>query len=151
VRFLILHHLRANQYDASWTDSAVRRFDREMGEHLPALLQLSRAYITSAKWHRRLAALRHIEELWQRVQALREIDARIPPLPSGLGNFIMERFRLEPGRLIGELRRELERAIDAGELEPQREAEYYLEYLAGNPRLALLLAAGSDAGDPASR
>ena len=28
VRFLILHHLRANQYDPSWTDSAVRRFAR---------------------------------------------------------------------------------------------------------------------------
>jgi poly(A) polymerase len=43
VRFLILHHLRANQYAPSWTDSAVRRFDREMGEHLDDLLALSRA------------------------------------------------------------------------------------------------------------
>lgn len=151
VRFLILHHLRANQYEASWTDSAVRRFDREMGEHLPALLQLSRADITSAQRHRRQAALQQIEELWRRVQALREIDARIPPLPSGLGNSIMERFRLGPGKLIGELRRELERAIEAGELEPQREAAYYLEYLAENPRLTLLLTAGKDAGEPANR
>src|SRR5688500_3477306 len=31
VRFLILHHLRANQYEGDWTDSAVRRFAREMG------------------------------------------------------------------------------------------------------------------------
>ena len=34
LKFLILHHLRPNQYDASWTDSAVRRFDRELQEHL---------------------------------------------------------------------------------------------------------------------
>jgi len=32
VRFLILNHLRASQYDGSWTDSAVRRFAKEMGE-----------------------------------------------------------------------------------------------------------------------
>ncbi len=31
VRFLILHHLRASQYDATWTDSAVRRFAKEIG------------------------------------------------------------------------------------------------------------------------
>jgi poly(A) polymerase len=130
VRFLIQQHLRANQYDGSWTDSAVRRFDREMGEHLEALLSLSRADITSARRGKREAALGQIDELTARIQALREIDARVPPLPSGLGNDIMERFGLKPGRIIGELRRRLEQAIEAGELEPQREAEYYLEYLA---------------------
>src|SRR4051812_49586413 len=34
IRFLILHHLRANAYEPGWTDAAVRRFDHEMGEHL---------------------------------------------------------------------------------------------------------------------
>src|SRR5271155_1698639 len=42
VRFLILHHLRANQYDPAWTDSAVRRFARELGVHLGELLCLAR-------------------------------------------------------------------------------------------------------------
>ncbi|GAC1546765.1 MAG: hypothetical protein NVS3B10_10720 [Polyangiales bacterium] len=46
IRFLILHHLRAAQYDPSWTDSAVRRFAKEIGAHLPDLLCLSRADIT---------------------------------------------------------------------------------------------------------
>src|SRR5262249_47071716 len=58
LRFLILHHLRANQYDGSWTDAAVRRFDREMAAHLEDLLDLSRADITSARPGRREAALR---------------------------------------------------------------------------------------------
>src|SRR5687767_3336986 len=40
IRFLVLHHLRANQYDPSWTDSAVRRFARELGQHLDDLLCL---------------------------------------------------------------------------------------------------------------
>jgi hypothetical protein len=43
VHFLILHHLRASQYDASWTDSAVRRFTKEMGCGLDDVLNLSRA------------------------------------------------------------------------------------------------------------
>jgi len=132
VRFLIQHHLRANQYDGSWTDSAVRRFDREMGEHLPSLLGLSRADITSARRHKREAALAQIDELVGRIEALREIDARVPPLPSGLGNVIMERFGLRPGRIIGELRRALEEAVEAGALEARREAGYYLDYLDGH-------------------
>ncbi len=31
IRFLVKHHLRTNQYSEQWTDSAVRRFHREMG------------------------------------------------------------------------------------------------------------------------
>ena len=49
VRFLILHHLRANQYSADWTDGAVRRFARELGEHLEDLLCLARADITKQR------------------------------------------------------------------------------------------------------
>ncbi len=30
IRFLVKHHLRTNQYGDQWTDSAVRRFHREM-------------------------------------------------------------------------------------------------------------------------
>jgi poly(A) polymerase len=43
IRFLILHHLRANAYEPGWTDAAVRRFDHEMGDNLEELLDLSRA------------------------------------------------------------------------------------------------------------
>src|SRR5262245_55019268 len=34
IRFLVKHHLRTNQYGDQWTDSAVRRFHREMGPHM---------------------------------------------------------------------------------------------------------------------
>jgi len=129
VRFLIQHHLRANQYDGSWTDSAVRRFDREMGEHLEPLLHLSRADITSARPNKRATALAQIEELVRRIEALREIDRRVPPLPSGLGNRIMQHFSLEPGRIIGQLRQELEQAVRDGVLEGGQQPEYYLQFL----------------------
>jgi poly(A) polymerase len=130
VRFLILHHLRANQYLGSWTDSAVRRFDRELRPWLEDLLDLSRADITSRRPGRRQEALGQIDLLWARIIAIRELDARVPPLPSGLGNAIMERFAIPPSRRIGELRSLCEEAIDRGELEERRAPEYYLDYLA---------------------
>lgn len=131
VRFLILHHLRANQYDGSWTDSAVRRFDREMEPHLKDLLDLSRADITSKRPGKRQAALRSISELSDRVAKLREEDAIVPPLPSGIGDVIMQHFGLAPSRQIGDLKRALEAAVAEGQLEARREAAYYLDYVAG--------------------
>ncbi len=41
----------------------------------------------------------------------------------------MEHFGLPPSRQIGDLKRELERLVDTGELEARREAEYYLEHV----------------------
>jgi len=130
VRFLILHHLRPNQYLPSWTDSAVRRFDRELQPWLEDLLDLSRADITSRRPGRREEALRLIDALWERVKELRILDAKVPPLPSGLGDAIMARFGIPPSRRVGELRRMCEEAIERGELEERREPEYYLDYLA---------------------
>jgi poly(A) polymerase len=130
VRFLILHHLRANQYAGGWTDSAVRRFDREMGEHLDDLLDLSRADITSRRPGRRQELVRQIHDLSVRIQELRALDARQPPLPTGLGTAITERFGIPPSRRIGDLKRELEAAVERGELEERREDAYYLDWLA---------------------
>jgi poly(A) polymerase len=129
VKFLILHHLRPNQYLPSWTDSAVRRFDRELQPWLEDLLDLSRADITSRRPGRRQEALRQIDELWGRVLALRALDARLPPLPTGLGDAIMAHFALPPSRRVGELRQLCEDAIERGELEERRAVEYYVDYL----------------------
>jgi poly(A) polymerase len=150
IRFLVKHHLRTNQYSQQWTDSAVRRFHREMAAHLTDLLDLSRADITSKRPGRRKQLLEQISALADRVRTLAEADAKLPPLPSGVGNAIMEAFELPPSRLIGDLKRALEQAIDRGELEPRREDAYYVTYLArqglvpGVPadRLAALIAAG---------
>ena len=129
IHFLILHHLRAGQYDGSWTDAAVRRFDRDMQQHLDDLLDLSRADITSARPGKRQAALRSISDLARRIEDLRAQDAIVPPLPTGIGNLIMERFALPPSRQIGELKEALERAVETGELEPHRDADYYMPFV----------------------
>jgi len=129
VRFLILQHLRANAYEPSWTDAAVRRFDHEMGDGLEELLDLSRADVTSRRPGRRQEAVANIHALKERILAIRELDARVPPLPPGLGNAIMEAFALPPSKRIGDIRMICQDAIERGELEERREAGYYIEFL----------------------
>lgn len=129
IRFLIKHHLRSAQYDDTWTDSAVRRFHREMERHLTDLLDLSRADITSKRPGRRRALLHQISELKQRIDDIAARDAQVPPLPTGLGNTIMEHFSLPPSKRIGDLKKALEQAVDRGELEERREDDYYIAWL----------------------
>lgn len=129
VRFLILHHLRASQYDASWTDSAVRRFAKEMGGCMNDLLDLSRADITTKRPERKRRGLEAISELAVRVRAIQALDAKVPPLPKGLGTEIFERFGVPPSPRMGELMKRLKDAVEGGELDAQREPDYYLSWL----------------------
>ncbi|ACY19277.1 HD domain-containing protein [Haliangium ochraceum] len=136
IRFLIKHHLRSAQYEIGWTESAVRRFHREMEAHLEDLLALSRADITSKRPGRRRALLHQISELQARIDAVVEKDAQVPPLPSGLGNAIMEHFGLPPSKRIGDIKKVLEAAVARGELEERRDDDYYLAWIADNDLLA---------------
>jgi poly(A) polymerase len=129
VHFLILHHLRASQYERGWTDSAVRRFAREMDDGLTDLLDLSRADITTKRPERRKRGLRQISELSDRIEKLRTEDARVPPLPKGLGDAIMTHFALPPSRRIGEIKQRVEREVEAGALEPQQDSAYYVAWI----------------------
>ena len=143
IRFLIKHHLRSAQYEPEWTDSAIRRFDREMQEHLVDLLDLSRADITSKRPGRRQFLLKQINELRGRIDALREEDAKVPPLPKGLGSKIMERFGIPPSKQLGNIMADLKAAIERGDVEPHRDFDYYLDHLA--PSLGKDSADDSDA------
>ncbi len=130
VRFLILHHLRANQYDPSWTDSAVRRFARELGAHLDDLLCLARADITTKRPEKKRKGLNQIEELAARISKLAAEDAKLPPLPSGIGDAVMKAFGLPPSRLVGEIKKKLEDAVAAGEIEERLPSEDYVAFIA---------------------
>ena len=138
VRFLVLHHLRANQYSPDWTDSAVRRFARELGEHLDDLLCLARADITTKRPEKKRRGLDQIEELQTRIGKLAEEDARVPALPSGIGDAIMHAFGLPPSRRVGEVKLALEEAVLSGHIAPQQPAEAYIEFIRANkPRFGL--------------
>lgn len=132
VHFLVLHHLRASQYDRSWTDSAVRRFAREIGTQLDNLLCLSRADITTKRPEKKRRGVALIDELGTRIGELAAQDAVVPPLPSGVGNDLMQTFALPPSRLIGNIKRALEAAVESGELEGHRESEYYVNFVTEN-------------------
>ena len=129
VRFLVLHHLRANQYDPSWTDSAVRRFARELGAHLDDLLCLARADITTKRPEKKRKGLNQIEELASRITQLAAEDAKQPPLPSGVGDAVMKAFGIPPSRKIGEIKKLLEEAIAKGEIEERLPSEAYVDFV----------------------
>jgi poly(A) polymerase len=128
VRFLILHHLRANQYDGGWTDSAVRRFAREMGPHLHDLFCLSRADITTKRPEKKRRGLSQLDDLQARIADLAVADAKLPPLPSGVGNAIMTAFGLRPSKQIGEIKFALERAIERGAIEERLPSAAYVVF-----------------------
>lgn len=146
VRFLVLHHLRASQYDRSWTDSAVRRFAREMEDRLDDLLALSRADITTQRAGRRTAGLAMLDELARRVREIRELDARPVLLPKGLGTALIEAFGLAPGPIVGRLRQAVEQAVERGELPMQAEPAIYVAWV--RERLPDLLASPEPGGPP---
>ncbi|NOY91457.1 MAG: HDIG domain-containing protein [Deltaproteobacteria bacterium] len=129
LHFLILHHLRAGQYEGDWTDSAVRRFYKQMGDGLTDLLDLSRADITTKRPEKRRRGVRMVLALKQRIDALRAEDEKIAPLPKGLGTAMMEAFGIPPSRRLGELRRALEDEVEAGALEHGQPSDYYIAHM----------------------
>jgi len=101
IRFLILHHQRAHQYDEDWTDSAVRRFAREIGAELDDLMALSRADMTTKRKEKRRRFLFQLKDLQTRISDLAAEDAKVAPLPKGLGDALMQAFGLAPSRRLG--------------------------------------------------
>lgn len=146
VRLLVLFHLRANQYEPGWTDSAVRRFGVEIGDLMEDLLDLSRADMTTKYREKRRRGLDQIDELRRRVLEVQERDAREPPLPKGFGQLIIERFAMAPGKRIGVYRDSVELAIDMGRIESHQEPEVYLAWLAARQEALDATARGEGPG-----
>ncbi len=144
VHFLILHHLRASQYDHSWTDAAVRRFYKQMGDGLQDLLDLSRADITTKRPERRKRGVRQIAALAKRIKAIEAVDARVPPLPKGLGTALIDDLGLPKTKLLGDVRKQLEREADEGEIEAGRDVAYYVDVVRQDPsRFGVVLMQGN--------
>ena len=129
IHFLILHHLRAAQYEEDWTDAAVRRFYKQMGDGLRALLDLSRDDITTKRPEKRRRGVKQISLLAQRIRDLKEDDDKVAPLPKGLGTKIMEAFGVPPSKRLGDLMKQLNGAAEDGDIEGGQSAEYYIAYL----------------------
>ena len=116
VTLLVALHLRANSYEEEWTDSAVRRLDRDAGVQLERLLALSRADVTSGRREAVERALRRVDALEERIYALRAADVK-PQSPLD-GHALMTLFSRPPGPWIGAVKGRLEELVGAGELSP---------------------------------
>ena len=103
VTTLVFLHLRFHGYgDASWSDSAVRRYVTDAGDQLERLHRLTRADCTTRN-KRKAARLAHAyDDLEARIAALaeqEELDAIRPDLD---GNQIMEILGIGPGKQVGQ-------------------------------------------------
>lgn len=130
VARLIELHLRFFGYaDASWTDSAVRRYVRDAGDQLERLHMLTRADVTTR--NRRKAdrlgfAYDDLEERIRILQAQEELDAVRPDLD---GEQVMRLLGIAPGREVGQaMKFLLELRLDEGPLGEEEAARRLLAW-----------------------
>jgi poly(A) polymerase len=118
VRTLVALHGRPAAYDASWTDSAVRRLALDTGDAWDDLLDLAAADVTSGREQKRLAASRRVTGLRTRFLDLQE-QMELARLESPLdGNDLMRLFDRPPGPWIKEVKNHLRELVIEGELLP---------------------------------
>lgn len=114
---LVELHLRFHTYQLGWTDRAVRRYVRDAGPLLDRLNELTRCDCTTRNAAKARALDRRMDELVDRIAALREqeeLDAIRPDLD---GSQVMDRLGIAPGRDVGQaLEFLLELRMDEGPL-----------------------------------
>lgn len=113
---LVELHMRVFNYgDAGWTDSAVRRFARDAGPELERLLILIRADITTQNRRKADRLGFAIDDLEERIRALREQEELEAVRPDLDGEEIMAILGIGPSREVGEAYRFLlELRLDEG-------------------------------------
>ena len=116
VSELVALHLRFHGYgDGEWSDSAVRRYVRDAGEHLERLHVLTRADCTTRNQRKAARLQRSYDQLEHRIAQLAEQEQLQAVRPDLDGNQIMALLGLPPGREVGEAYRYLlELRLDRG-------------------------------------
>lgn len=132
VGFLVQSLGHVESYDPDWTDSAVRRVVKEMGEHFYDLVALSRADMTTADPNKRDRNLRRIDELVERVLELQKA-AEKPRPRKGLGIELGEALGLSPGPDLGKAMKAVTEAVEAGKLAPDAPIELYVQWVRACP------------------
>jgi poly(A) polymerase len=134
IHFLVANLGRAEGYDSGWSESAIRRFARDMDIYLDDLLTLSEADITTGNQKRRERIIKSIHELRERIAEVQDKDAKSQSvLPKGLGNIISQELGVPIGPQLGQIRNELELKVKAGELSANEDFNYYITYLKNSP------------------
>ncbi|MBU6323963.1 MAG: HD domain-containing protein [Bacteroidetes bacterium] len=106
------------------TDSAVRRLIVDAGEDILDLLLLSRADITSKNEEKVARYLKNLEIVSAKIEEVTEKDRLRNWQPPVTGTHIMEYFRIEDVKHIGNLKHEIREAILEGTVPNEFDAAY---------------------------
>ena len=139
VRQLVYLHLRFHTYGMGWTDSAVRRFVRDAGDQLDRLIELTRCDCTTRNQRKAEKLARRMDDLEERIAALREREALDAIRPDLDGRQVMDHLAIGPGRHVGQaLDVLLEFRLEEGPLSEEEayrrlDAWWAVEHPAGQP------------------
>jgi poly(A) polymerase len=114
VARIVSMHLRVGEYDAVWSDAAVRRLVRDAGDDLEKLITLTCADKAAANLEMPTADVDGLQERIAQVTAHVDVAAIKSPLS---GNEIMSVLGIEEGSLVGEVKDFLVNEVIEGRLD----------------------------------
>lgn len=113
---LVAMHLRVGEYDEEWTDAAVRRLIRDAGEHLEALIELTR--VDKAASNTELPSV-DLDELQAHIEQVK-LETAPETLKSPLtGKEIMQLLGIETGPTVGRVKEFLMNEVMEGRIPPE--------------------------------
>lgn len=99
------------------TDSAIRRFSTELGGWVDDMLLFCKCDMTTKSEANRQRFKSELDALKSRILEVNKGDEASKWRAPIDGNFIMKELNIEPGRKLGKIKSEIERAIKSNEIE----------------------------------
>lgn len=127
IAWLIRNSGRIDCSTSDWSDSALRRLDKNCGARLPALLRFTRADITTGNMTRYRNHLAKLDKLLGALDAVKTADDNRTVLPKGLGNamLVLHPDR-KPGPWLSNDMNQLRTRVLDGDLERGQNIAYYI-------------------------
>ncbi|HDH57736.1 MAG TPA: HD domain-containing protein, partial [Bacteroidetes bacterium] len=122
AKLVRLHMRPINLSDEGVTDSAVRRLSVQAGEDIDELIILCRADVTSSDPRRVKRYLANFEKVVEHLKDVEEKDELRAFQSPVRGDVIMAETGLEPGPLVGKLKKMIEEAILEGTIPNEYDA-----------------------------